>query len=156
MKYLNKINIPILKLYMNITLKKYETSIHDNEILLETDGCWVEYNKLSQAQDVSRVLSLYPALEWCTKAVLSSQDQLRNGALHIFFSRVPDDHPNKDWVKHGYPRLCIRTIKSDSSIKIAETRGCLSGQEIDEHISKTNILSTKLKEFGTEGEATLK
>lgn len=139
-------------LYQYYLLKKIESQGLEEEILLETNGRWEEYSDVSQAQELSRILTLYPALEWCTKSEYTARKQLEEGSLFIFFSNVPSDYTNKDWVKYGYPRLCIRTINTNSSIKITETRGCLSGQEIDEFIISTDKLDSKLKEFGPQGE----
>jgi len=135
-------------LYEYFYSEKFMSSNGLLEVLEQTEGKWIEYNSEDQAHEVSEILKNYPALGWCIKGESVAKDFLSGGSCYIYFSDVPSTHPNKEWVKYGYPRLCIRTNNTNGSTQIDETRGCAEGQGLDEVISKTDILESKLREFG--------
>ena len=138
-------------LYEYFYSEKFMSSNGLLEVLEQTEGKWIEYNSDDQAHEVSEILKNYPALEWCIKSESTAKSFLGCGSFYIYFSDVPSTHSNKEWVKYGYPRLCIRTNNTNGSIQIDETRGCVDGQGLDEVISKTNVLESKLREFGEYG-----
>ena len=154
--YLNNIfkqsKYPTFKtLYEYFYSKKFKSADGLLEVLEQTKGKWIEYNSKDESHEVSKILKNYPALEWCIKAKSTAETYLSNGTFYIYFSDVPSTHPNKNWVKNGYPRLCIRTIEMNGVTKIAETRGCAKGQSVDDCMFETKILESKLGEFGAAG-----
>tara|TARA_Y100001970_G_scaffold121171_2_gene150334 strand:- start:569 stop:2290 length:1722 start_codon:yes stop_codon:yes gene_type:complete len=143
----NQTKYPTFKtLYEYYFLKKIESFENMDPILKETKGKWIEYNRESDdAAELIKILDLYDEIEWCIDSEIALNNYLADGdTFWIYFSDVPIDHENKEWVKYGYPRICIR---SNRGFIEEPPRGCLKGQDVDGYISQTDIIKSKIKEI---------
>ncbi|MBU0660673.1 hypothetical protein KKG22_00670, partial [Patescibacteria group bacterium] len=78
---------------------------------------------------------------WCTAGESTARDQLSKGDFHVYYSYDATGNAS-------IPRIAIR----QEGKRIAEIRGISEQQNMDSVIASTNILETKLQEFGGEGE----
>lgn len=113
-----------------------------------TEGTWVKYSK---GDDPVTINALVDSLQgkntgWCTASRSTAESQLKTGDFYVYYSksvRTPN-RPN--------PRIAIRM----SGSIIEEVRGIGYRQGFDSEIEKTDILESKLKEFGNAGKEYIK
>lgn len=105
------------------------------------EGEWVIYK---QGSDPKPLVDSLEGMNtgWCTAGTNTAREQLKDGDFHVFYSK--DEHGNAK-----IPRIAIR-MDGES---IGEVRGIAKDQNLDAKIASSAILDTKLKEFGSEGEA---
>lgn len=111
-----------------------------NQKFITNDGKWIKY---SQGSDH---IPLVKSLEgkntgWCTAAVSTAKTQLHAGDFHVYYSL--DERGQA-----SVPRIAIRM----SGENIEEVRGVGKDQHLDSQIADSNIIQTKMKEFGEQGE----
>jgi len=109
--------------------------------LLKTDGEWVKYDRESDHMPLVKSLQGH-GTGWCTAGEDTAEHQLRAGDFHVYYS----------YDKQGKPTIPRIAIRMQGQEEIAEVRGIAPEQNLDPQVSKTEILETKLKEFGSEGE----
>jgi hypothetical protein len=114
-----------------------ETTINELEV---TDGSWIKYRQRNE-EDLDNLVNSLEGKNtgWCTAVRSTAQSQLAQGDFYVYYSRSSSGKPN--------PRIAIRM----EGKKIAEIRGIGANQNFDSVISSTNILDSKLDEFGNEG-----
>lgn len=125
------------KIYTQFLIELPEYS---REGLQETRGKWVKYPQNSEPDTLVQSLDGYP-LEWCTANIDTARAQLQGGDFHVYYSIDKAGNP-------VIPRIAIRM---EGENKIAEPpRGIATNQNLDPYVGE--VLGTKLKDFGTEGE----
>jgi phage protein U len=108
--------------------------------LKQTEGKWVKYDQGSSADELTMSLR-GKSTGWCTTGHSTATSQLRDGDFYVYYSKDGKGEMTN-------PRLAIRM----KGKHVTEVRGVAADQNIDEYISKSDILDKKLKEFGQEGE----
>jgi len=109
--------------------------------LLKTDGEWIKYGQGADHMPLVESLQGH-GTGWCTAGEDTAEHQLQGGDFYVYYSY---DKQGKSTI----PRIAIRM---QGKTEIAEVRGIAPEQNLDPQVSKTEILETKLKEFGSEGE----
>ncbi|MFZ4402928.1 MAG: hypothetical protein ACOYOK_02395 [Pseudobdellovibrionaceae bacterium] len=102
-------------------------------------GEWVLYKKDSDHMPLVNSLQGHNT-GWCTAGEATAAEQLSKGDFHVYYSLDDQGQPT-------LPRVAIRMESSN----IAEVRGVGKDQNLDEYISKSNVVESKMKEFGSEG-----
>lgn len=116
-----------------------KVTLASKENLINTAGKWVKYDQGSD--HMSLVISLQGhGTGWCTAGESSAQNQLHNGDFYVYYSHNQNGQAT-------IPRIAIRMNGKDS---ISEVRGIAENQNLDPYVNQ--ILETKLKEFGQEGD----
>lgn len=126
--------------------RQYAEGIKQNgeitpEMREETRGKWVKYQ---QGTDST---ALWASLQnkgtaWCTKGFATAETQLKGGDFYVYYTL---DQQNKPTI----PRLAIR-LEGQNKIS-NDVRGVLDSQQNVEG-NMTEILETKLQEFGPEAD----
>lgn len=106
-------------------------------------GRWVIYPKGSDH------MPLFKSLEgkntgWCTAAEATAKKHLEAGDFHVYYSLDDAGQPT-------VPRVAVRM----EGTEIAEVRGVATEQNLDPKIIQGEVVSNKMKEFGTRGEVYL-
>ena len=78
---------------------------------------------------------------WCTAGEATAFSQLSRGDFHVYYSLDSDGAPT-------IPRIAIRMEQTE----IGEVRGVAESQNLDAQISKSKVLSKKMKEFGSKAQ----
>jgi hypothetical protein len=127
------------RIYARALKRLHDARIRKTEGGTAVDGVWVKYDQGSDPEPLVRSLQ-GKNTGWCTAAKSTAAAQLGNGDFHVFYTR--------DWRgMANEPRVAIR-MEGD---QIAEVRGVGTEQNLDAAIAESNVVDTKLKEFGTQG-----
>lgn len=110
------------------------------DLLRETSGVWIKYDKGSSADELVDSLN-GKNTGWCTAGHSTATSQLKDGDFFVYYTKDKNG-------KMSSPRIAIRMRGS----RIAEVRGVGANQNIDEVMAGTDILDQKLLDFGVEGE----
>ncbi len=109
------------------------------ELLKTTEGRWIVYSKGSDHMPLVRSLE-GKNTGWCTAGESTAKSQIERGDFHVYYSLDQFGKPT-------IPRVAIRMEDK----RIAEVRGIEKTQNLDSDISKTNIVTQKMDDFGQEG-----
>ncbi|MCB0411925.1 MAG: hypothetical protein KDD22_05325 [Bdellovibrionales bacterium] len=104
------------------------------------EGKWIVYPKGSDHMPLVRSLD-GKNTGWCTAGEATAKSQIAQGDFHVFYSLDSNGQLT-------IPRVAIRMEGNE----IAEVRGVAKDQNLDEQISQSAVVATKLKEFGDEGQ----
>lgn len=108
------------------------------------EGQWIKYPKGSDHRPLVQSLD-GKNTGWCTAGEATAKKHLDSGDFYVYYSRDRDGQLTD-------PRVAIR-MEGD---QIAEVRGVDKSQELDPQISSSNIVSSKMQEFGDRGTEYLK
>jgi hypothetical protein len=100
-------------------------------------GQWVVYKKGSDHKPLFQSIVGYNT-GWCTASETNAKRHLHKGDFYVYYSF------DKDGLAH-IPRVAIR-MENDN---IAEIRGVGKEQNLDPQINESNVVTDKLKEFGS-------
>ena len=107
------------------------------DLLSETSGVWIKYDKGSSADELVDSLN-GKNTGWCTAGHSTATSQLKDGDFYVYYTKDQNG-------KMSNPRIAIRM----RGYQISEVRGVGAYQHIDEVMARTDILDEKLLEFGT-------
>ena len=110
------------------------------DLLRETSGVWIKYDKGSSADELVDSLN-GKNTGWCTAGHSTATSQLKDGDFYVYYTKDQNG-------KMSNPRIAIRM----RGYQISEVRGVGAYQHIDEVMARTDILDEKLLEFGLRGE----
>jgi hypothetical protein len=109
------------------------TKTKNNYDLSVTEGKWVKFEQNSDPELLTTSLHGY-GTGWCTAGEAMASSQLEMGDFYVYYSK--DD--KGDFV---VPRVAVRRENN----KIAELRGVVEGQHLDQYVN--SIVEEKLREF---------
>lgn len=78
---------------------------------------------------------------WCTVGESTAKLQLAKGDFHVYYSLDDKGNPT-------IPRIAIRMEGNE----LAELRGVATDQNLDPQINQSNVVSEKMKEFGSKAD----
>src|SRR6266404_379978 len=107
--------------------------------LTVTKGRWVKYDQDSDHMPLVESIQGY-GTGWCTAGESTAKTQLQGGDFYVYYSLDGEGKPK-------IPRVAIR-MEGD---RIGEVRGIAKDQNMDPYIGE--VVSEKMKDFGTEGKA---
>ncbi len=106
------------------------------------DGEWVKYSQFSNPIIMSQSLHGY-ITNLCIAELTTSKHQLDQGDFYIYYTNDSQGKPK-------IPRVVIKTVRREGTIRVTEIAGMEENQKVDKDILESGIIALKLQNLGSE------